>query len=122
MPTLDLSSADLETVRRILAKYAPGAETWAYGSRVTGGSHEGSDLDLALRSPTDSAASQVDLYRLREAFSESDLTMLVDVLDWARIPDSFRSNIERSHVVVRAVSNHDDGDTRSPGCHSHSRI
>ena len=29
----------------------PGVEVWAYGSRVSGLSHDASDLDLVLRAP-----------------------------------------------------------------------
>jgi hypothetical protein len=39
---------------------------------------------------------------VRDAFSESNLPILVDILDWARIPDSFREEIERVGVVVFA--------------------
>ena len=34
------------------------------------------------------------------AFSESNLPILVDIQDWARIPDSFREEIERTGVVI----------------------
>jgi hypothetical protein len=30
--------------------------------------------------------------------------MLVDVLDWARLPEDFRREIERQHVTVRAAA------------------
>lgn len=33
----------------LLGQHVPQAEVWAYGSRVNGGAHEGSDLDLVLR-------------------------------------------------------------------------
>jgi len=60
---------------------------------------EASDLDLVIRARRDGSRSPA-LGRLREALSESDLPMLVDVHDWARIPDSFRREIARAHVVV----------------------
>ena len=36
----------------LLRKYLPDVEVWAYGSRVNGRSHGGSDLDLVLRGPS----------------------------------------------------------------------
>lgn len=56
MPKLDLThlmlpSKHLHTLQTLLAQYVPQAEVWAYGSRVTGGAHEGSDLDVVLRTP-----------------------------------------------------------------------
>ena len=35
-------------LKALLDEHVPGVEVWAYGSRVNGESHEGSDLDLAL--------------------------------------------------------------------------
>ena len=43
----------------------------------------------------------VALYDLKEAFSESNLPIRVDIMDWARIPVSFHREIERAHVVVQ---------------------
>ena len=78
----------------------PAAEVWAYGSRISGQAHDGSDLDLVVRDPEDPSRPQRDLWELREAFSESEIPILVDVFDWARIPEEFRSEIDRSHVVI----------------------
>ena len=97
---LDLRPEWLETVRRLLALHLPDAEVWAYGSRVNGTAHEASDLDLVVRNPIDLSLHQPALIDLREAFSESDLPILVDVLDWALIPESFRQEIIRGGTVV----------------------
>ncbi len=75
-------------------------EVWAYGSRVSGGAHEGSDLDLVLRNPEKLDAPHKNLHRLRDALTESDLPILVEVLDWAQLPEPFRREIERRHVVL----------------------
>jgi uncharacterized protein len=96
---LDLRPEWLETVRCLIAAHIPEAEVWAYGSRVQGTSHEGSDLDLVARNPSDPGKPQANLSDLREAFSESSLPILVDLLDWARIPESFRQEIIRGGVV-----------------------
>jgi uncharacterized protein len=100
MLTLDLPPSYIETVRRLLASHVPVAEVWAYGSRISGQAHDGSDLDLVVRDPEDPSRPQRDLWELREAFSESEIPILVDVFDWARIPEEFRSEIARSHVVI----------------------
>lgn len=100
MPSLDFGKDSLETVRRLLATHLPESEVWAYGSRVTGQAYDASDLDLVVRNPLDPAHPQKSLAELREAFSESDLPILVDVFDWARLPEDFRKEIERAHVVV----------------------
>ena len=51
--TLFLSNKHLDILQDLLKKYVPNAEVWAYGSRVTGYAHEGSDLDLVLRNRAD---------------------------------------------------------------------
>jgi predicted nucleotidyltransferase len=97
---LDLRPEWLETVKRLLALHLPEAEVWAYGSRVNGTAHEGSDLDLVVRNPVDLSLRQSALIDLRDALTESDLPILVDVLDWALIPESFHQEIIRGGVVV----------------------
>ncbi len=87
----------------ILEQHTPDAEVWAYGSRVAGDAHEGSDLDLVLRHPGQLNQPQKNIPRLRDALTESKLPMLVEVLDWARIPEPFRREIERRHVVVMSA-------------------
>jgi predicted nucleotidyltransferase len=102
MPTLNLTPDHLRVLLEVLKKHAPGAEVWAYGSRVNGSGHDGSDLDLVARNPAGLDQPQKRLGSLRSALDESNLPMLVDVLDWARIPESFRREIDREHVIVRA--------------------
>lgn len=97
---LDIRPEWLEIIRELLAVHVPHAEVWAYGSRVNGTSHDGSDLDLVVRNPLDTGKPQADLYSLREALRESGLPILVDVLDWARIPESFQREIVRGGKVV----------------------
>ena len=36
----------------LLRTFVPAAQVWAYGSRISGKAHEGSDLDLVLRNPS----------------------------------------------------------------------
>ncbi|OHC66723.1 MAG: hypothetical protein A3H93_11130 [Rhodocyclales bacterium RIFCSPLOWO2_02_FULL_63_24] len=100
MTKLDLPEPYRAELLALLRTHVPAAEVWAYGSRVRGRAHATSDLDLVVRNPVDSSQAQTTLGRLREALSESGLPILVDVLDWARIPESFRTEIARSHVVL----------------------
>ena len=97
---LDLRPEWLEVVRQLLAAHLPDAEVWAYGSRVQGTSHDASDLDLVVRNPVDLSKPQPDLSPLKEALRESRLPILVDVLDWALIPESFQDEIMRGGKIV----------------------
>ncbi|MBM3852554.1 MAG: nucleotidyltransferase domain-containing protein [Verrucomicrobia bacterium] len=101
MPTLDLRPAHRRLLLELLARHAPAAEVWAYGSRVNGRSHDGSDLDLVVRNPAVPHERFAQLYALVDALEESDLPILVEVHDWARLPEDMRHEAERERVVLQ---------------------
>jgi uncharacterized protein len=115
MLKLNLKPDYLRLLLDILKTHAPEAEVWAYGSRVNGGGHEGSDLDLVVRDPAGLDQPQKKLGALRDALSESNLPILVDVLDWARLPGDFRREVERQHVVLRAEAATENISAKSGG-------
>lgn len=100
MATIELRPEWLTLIRELIIAHIPDAEVLAYGSRVTGECHEGSDLDLVARNPVDFDQPTPGVAGLREAFSESNLPITVDILDWARIPESFRQEIVRGGSVL----------------------
>lgn len=78
-------------------------EVWAYGSRVSGTSHDGSDLDLVIIS-RDGNKIPIDIFmELKEKIIDSNVPILVDLFDWARLPESFHKNIEACHEVFFPV-------------------
>jgi uncharacterized protein len=99
-PTLDLPERCLRIVRALLQEHLPQAEVWAFGSRVRGTAFPASDLDLVVRVADDLLRPTV-LTALRQALSDSNLPIRVDVLDWARIPTDFRDEIARACVVLQ---------------------
>lgn len=99
---LHLSSRHRSMIGKLLARFLPRVEVWAYGSRVNGRSHDGSDLDLVLRAP---GLRPIPLGQLRdftEALTDSTIPFLVEARDWARLPERFQREIERDYVVFRA--------------------
>ncbi len=99
--SLFIAARHLDMLQALLQRHIPAAEVWAYGSRVNGDCHEASDLDLVIRNPRDLEGAPADLYELKEALVESNLPIRVDVVDWARIPATFRREIARGYVVVQ---------------------
>ena len=87
-------------LEELLRQHVPDTEVWAYGSRVTGENHEGSDLDLVLRSPTLEPLGD-EYLDLLDALEQSNIPILVQAHDWARLPESFHREIERNYVVVQ---------------------
>ncbi len=89
-----------EMLVALLREHLPGIEAWAYGSRVNGQSHDGSDLDLVLRSPDLQKIPIGQVADFREALRESNIPFLVEAHDWARLPKGFHPEIERGYVVL----------------------
>ncbi len=90
---LFLEPAIREAVCDLLRAFVPGAEVWAYGSRLSGKAHPGSDLDLVVRTPGALRQPCPAVERLRTAFRESDIPIFVDVHDWALLPEAFQKEI-----------------------------
>ncbi len=88
-------------LERLFAEYLPEVEVWAYGSRVTGRAHDGSDLDLALRAPGGAEIAPARLGAFERALEASTIPFLVQPHDWARLPDRFRREIERRYTVLQ---------------------
>ena len=97
---LDLPRRYRDQIEALLREHVPGVEVWAYGSRVSGRSHEGSDLDLVLRGPDLKRIPSGQLADLIEALEQSNVPILVQIHDWARLPESFHREIEREYVVL----------------------
>ena len=97
---LHLSPKHRVLIEALLREHLPGVEVWAYGSRVNGRSHDGSDLDLVLRGPglTEIPVGQVADFD--EAVLDSTIPFLVQARDWARLPEQFHRELERGYVVL----------------------
>ncbi len=87
-------------LEEILHEQVPDAEVWAYGSRVSGQSHGGSDLDLVLRGPGLEEIAIGKLVALEEALRLSTIPFLVEARDWARLPGSFCREIGRDYFIL----------------------
>lgn len=97
---IDIEEQYLNIIKTILDTYFPQHEVWAFGSRVIGQSHDGSDLDLVVVSKIAPEIS-IDLSAIKAAFSESNLPMMIDIIDWAAIPESFRERIKQQAVMIK---------------------
>lgn len=95
-----LRAKDKQTLVNIFETATLPIDVWAYGSRVNGTAHDGSDLDLVIRTK-DLKQLPIDIYvAFKDKIRESNIPILVDVFDWARLPDSFQKNIEVQHEIL----------------------
>ena len=100
---LNLPSKHRRALEALLREHLPDVEVWAYGSRINGRSHDGSDLDLVLRSADLQEIPVVKLADFEEAVCESNVPFLVEARDWARLPERFHREIERDYVVLASL-------------------
>jgi len=100
MPELNLKPEHLSQVKAILKQHAPKLEIWVYGSRINGNSHEASDLDLVIRNRDNLEQPINHLAQLKQAFIDSNIPILIDLMDWACLPESYRKEIEKQHWVL----------------------
>ncbi|HCN83492.1 MAG TPA: hypothetical protein DIT07_07685 [Sphingobacteriaceae bacterium] len=98
--TMLLRAKDKERLLEIFSKADMPLEVWAYGSRVTGTAHDGSDLDLVIRSQNLQKLPIDLLHNLKEKIQESNIPILVELFDWARLPESFHQNILQQHELL----------------------
>jgi predicted nucleotidyltransferase len=99
LPPVEISAADWAEVTRILHTEVPSMEVWAFGSRARRDAKPYSDLDLALL--TTQPMSLAQSARLTNALESSNLTIRVDVVDWASTSETFREIIRRDKVLVQ---------------------
>ena len=106
VPSVDLRPDHWAIVRRALRCHVPDREVLAFGSRATWTAKDYSDLDLAVMGEEPLSLRTVSA--LDEALGDSDLPFKVDVVDWARIDDAFRSVIRRHGVTVQTPAARSD--------------
>lgn len=100
IPDLELRQDHLQIVRRILLDHVPDRTVLVFGSRATHSAKKYSDLDLAILGKEPLGFDEVSA--LVECFSESDLPMKVDIVDWTKIDESFRRIIRKDAVEVQS--------------------
>ena len=98
---IDAAPADLAFVLGILARFLPGREVRAFGSRVTGRAKRFSDLDLAVLGPRLPSSTLMDL---QDAFRESDLPFKVDIIEWECTQPYFRKIVEEKFEVIQPAA------------------
>src|SRR5664279_4559924 len=100
MPKIDLNPQDWIEVYYVLRNHVPEYPVWAFGSRVKWTAKAHSDLDLAIITPQ--PLSLTRMANIKEAFDESNLSIRIDIVDWATTSEVFRKIIEQNKVVVQA--------------------
>ena len=88
----------LKMLSDIFESYCPSAEIWAYGSRIKGEAHNGSDLDLVVKSFN---SDEVYLFELKELINKSNIPFLVDIHEFDKLPKSFQDEIKKEYIIIK---------------------
>ena len=103
---ISIDPAALDNVIRILRQHLStdssadesDVAVYAFGSRTKSTARPYSDLDLILKSKHKISLQLLD--QLKNDFEESDLPFRVDLSDWHRVSETFKSCIEEGMVKI----------------------
>lgn len=97
---LCLESDQLDKVKRILKIHFAGFSVYAYGPRVSG-INLTPDIELNIAVVSEKPISLEKMVAVEKAFSESGLPFQVDIVDWAKLPESMEKKIKKEHIVIQ---------------------
>lgn len=87
----------LKMLNDIFESYCPTAEIWAYGSRLNGNAHDGSDLDLIVKSFN---SNECYITELQDIIANSNIPFLIDIHQFDFLPKSFQNEILKKYVII----------------------
>ncbi|MGN0031196.1 MAG: nucleotidyltransferase domain-containing protein [Candidatus Gastranaerophilaceae bacterium] len=97
MNNIFLKDEHLAILCGIFEDYCPNAQIWAYGSRVCGDAHDGSDLDLAV---IDFGDKKCSLAELKNILNNSNIPFLIDINEFKNLPKSFQEEIRKKYIKI----------------------
>lgn len=96
---LQLKKNEIDVVKKILRLFlSEDIDYRAFGSRAKNTARQYSDLDIVLISKESIPLNIIS--HLKEAFAESDLPFMVDIVDWQLITPDFREKIKQEWQVL----------------------
>ena len=95
---IDLDAKYLDEIKRILAEKVPDCEVRVFGSRIEGNAKKFSDLDLVLIGNEKLDWRKIE--SLKDAFSSSDIPIIIDVIDFNAISEEFKAIIENNYEII----------------------
>ena len=93
-----VTEAERALILAILRRHVPHCEIRAFGSRITGGAKQYSDLDLAVCGSAKLLHTVID--DMRYDFQLSSLPFRLDVMDYCALSPEFRAIIDRGYEVI----------------------
>lgn len=105
MLSLILDKDQLETIQRILQLHFEGFRVYAYGARLA---EEGTDLapdtDLSITVVSEKPIPFEEMVAVEKAFSEKGFPFHIDIVDWAKLPESLQKSIKKESILIQGDS------------------
>jgi predicted nucleotidyltransferase len=95
---LSINDNDLKILKQIFTKNCPNAKILAFGSRVTGDNLNYSDIDIAI---IDQTITTITLSTIKEELANSNISILVDLLNWEHLPEHYQKQITNTHHEIK---------------------
>lgn len=95
---IQLDAEDLALITSIIRHHMSNVKIWMFGSRIKGTATKNSDCDIALIADNKIPLEKMSL--LKESFENSDLSMIIDIIDWNRISQTFQAHIKKNHIEL----------------------
>lgn len=76
------------------------SEVIAYGSRIRGDCHDASDLDIIIKSKSGKPLPKEDFRLIAKNFQESNIPIMIDLRDWALVPEYFHKYINEQNELL----------------------
>lgn len=93
------SQSQISKILKGIRLHLPHARIYAFGSRVAGKARKYSDLDLALDNGDPISLSLV--IKIKEALSETDIPMVIDIIDYRSISQDFKTVVDQQKIELK---------------------
>jgi len=95
-----VSAFEHQIIIDIIKEYASDCDVFAFGSRYKWVPKDYSDLDLAFKPKNGEKLGFDRSWRIKDAFTESDLPYTVDVVDYYATEDYFKAIIDSGNEKI----------------------
>ena len=93
-----ITDEQLQAILKCIQLHLPAVTIYAFGSRVNGKPRKYSDLDLALDMKR--SINLFEISKIKEAISETDLPISVDLIDYRSVSSEFKKIIDHGKIVL----------------------
>ncbi|MDD4526482.1 MAG: nucleotidyltransferase domain-containing protein [Candidatus Margulisbacteria bacterium] len=96
---IPLTDAEIiSNVKEIIISELPEAKAYLFGSRINGKAKIVSDFDICIK--IDKEIPAVKLFSIEQKIDNLDTLRTIDISDYHRLNDFFKSNIDQTGVLI----------------------